>query len=221
MEGDNIAEVRGIEADQNLEGALVPIAEAKMNEVDPKGAEAYKKKAEDMRQLTEIYRKHTDGEELTREDLRFLYEIDDDIEGFGYENDPRIGNILGGRNMRQDLSFVLDVTPDKISLTHAEALSGGIIYHYGDLNLEYLTSAEGLTLPQSIGGYLSLYSLTSAEGLTLPQSIGDSLSLHSLTSAEGLTLPQSIGGDLDLRSLTSADKQKLQQQRPDLADKIV
>jgi len=89
------------------------------------------------------------------------------------------------------------------------------------LDLPSLTSAEGLTLPQSIGGNLDLDSLTSAEGLTLPQSIGGDLDLRSLTSAEGLTLPQSIGGSLRLYSLTSAEKQKLRQQRPDLADKIV
>jgi len=205
MQGRSIGEVRGIEADQNLEGALVPIAEAKLIQVYPRGAEGYKKKADNMRQLTEIYRKHTDGEELTREDLRFLYEIDEKIEGFGYENDPRIGNILGGRNMRQDLSFALDVAADKISLTQEEALSGGIIYHYGGLDLGSLTSAEGLTLPQSIGGNLYLRSLTSAEGLTLPQSISGGLNLDSLTSAEGLTLPQSISGGLYLYSLTSVE----------------
>ena len=54
----------------------------------------------------------------------------------------------------------------------------------GDLNLNGLTSAKGLTLPQSIGGWLSLDGLTTAEGLTLPQSIGGGLYLDGLTSAE-------------------------------------
>ena len=90
----------------------------------------------------------------------------------------------------------------------------------GDLNLYYLTSAEGLTFPQSVGGDLYLQSLTSAEGLTLPQSVGGGFYFESLTSAEGLTLPQSVGGDLNLSSLTHEDRQKLREQRPDLADKI-
>jgi len=38
-----------------------------------------------------------------------------------------------------------------------------------ELDLRSLTSAEGLTLPSSIGGWLDLRSLTSAEGLTLPE----------------------------------------------------
>ena len=75
----------------------------------------------------------------------------------------------------------------------------------GDLWLSYLRSAEGLILPESVGGSLNLRSLTSAEGLILPESVGGSLNLHSLTSAEGLTLPQSVGGTLDLESLTSAE----------------
>jgi hypothetical protein len=237
----NIGEVRGIEANQNLEGDLVPIAEAKMNEVDPQGAEAYKKKADDMRRLTDIYTRHKEGEELSKEDLRFIYEIEGPIEGFGYQKDPRIQQITNGRDVKNDLSYLLDMPADKISTSQEEALSGGIEYHYGDLSLishtsaeglqlpqsiagalilPGLTSAEGLTLPTSIGGDLNLHSLTSAEGLTLPTSIGGFLILPRLTSAEGLTLPTSIGGDLKLPSLTSAEREQLRAQRPDLAYKI-
>jgi uncharacterized protein YneF (UPF0154 family) len=46
------------------------------------------------------------------------------------------------------------------------------------------------------------------------------LYLESLTSAEGLILPETIGEDLWLYSLPESEKQKLREQRPDLADKI-
>ena len=88
----------------------------------------------------------------------------------------------------------------------------------GELYLGSLTSAEGLTLPQSVGGDLDLRDLTSAEGLTLPQSVGGTLSLRSLTSAEGLTFPESVGGDLDLRDLTSAEGLTLPQSVGDYLD---
>ena len=71
--------------------------------------------------------------------------------------------------------------------------------------LRSLASAEGLVLPESIGGSIFLSSLTSAEGLVLPQHVGDYIELRSLTSAEGLVLPQHFGGYIDLRSLTSAE----------------
>ncbi len=198
-------EIRGIENDQNIEGDLVPIARSKMEEINPEDAKRYDKKAEDMRRLTDIYTRHKRGEELSKEDLRFIYEIDGPIEGFGYQKDPRIQKITNGRDVKNDLSYLLDVPADKISTTKEEALKGGIEYHYGNLSLLSLTSAEGLTLPTSIGGSLNLHSLTSAEGLTLPTSIGGDLYLRSLTTAEGLQLPQRIAGNLDLESLTTAE----------------
>ena len=75
----------------------------------------------------------------------------------------------------------------------------------GGLYLDRLTSAEHLTLPNSIGGYLDLEKLTSAEHLTLPNSIGGYLDLSGLISAEYLTLPKSISGDLGLSGLISAE----------------
>ena len=75
--------------------------------------------------------------------------------------------------------------------------------------MRFLTNAEGLVLPESIGGSIDLRSLTSAEGLVLPESIGGSIDLNSLTSADGLVLPQHVGGRIYLRSLTNADGLKL------------
>lgn len=97
MEQGEVAEVRGIEADQNLEGDLVEIAEAKLEDLP--GAEAYKQKAADMARLTQIERELRDDPEadLSDADLRFLYELDHDIEGFGYERDPRIDEIRQAR----------------------------------------------------------------------------------------------------------------------------
>ena len=204
MEGDKIAEVRGIAKDQNLDPYVSDIVNEKMDEF-PDG-KAYQKKAADMKRVTDIDKKVKAKTQLTKGDLRFLYEIDNNIEGFGYQKDPRIKEILDTRiDKRADLAFVLSCAPEAISFSKDEALQGGIKFHYGDLYLNRLTSAEGLTLPESVGGDLYLNSLTSAEGLTLPASVGGDLSLSGLTSAEGLTLPSSVGGDLYLSSLTSAE----------------
>ncbi len=203
MEEDKIAEVRGIAVDQNLDPYISDVVKNKMTEF-PDG-EQYSKKSADMKRVTEIEDRSQQNQELTKEDLRFLYQIDEKIEGFGYEEDPRIEEILSTRNIKSDLAFTLGYEETEISTTIDEALAGNSKYHYGYLNLNSLTSAEGLTLPQTVGGHLNLDSLTSAEGLTLPKSIGGDLNLTSLTSAEGLTLPQTVGGDLNLTSLTSAE----------------
>jgi putative effector of murein hydrolase len=201
-----ITEVRGIMSDeiakQHLDDYIVPVVQEKLSEIP--GGEKWQAKMEDMRRLASIHINYKQRGTLTKEDLRFLYEIDRKIQSTGYNKDPRIEEILSGRDIKEDLSVILGVPKEQISTTEEEALSGNIKYHYGDLDLSSLTSAEGLQLPESIGGSLYLSSLTSAKGLQLPESIGGRLDLSSLTSAEGLQLPESIGGNLYLSSLTSA-----------------
>ena len=203
MEGNQIAEIRGISENQNIEANMEKVVDKKLEEFPDR--DKYKKKVKDMEMLTYIYTKHENKGELTKTDLRFLYEIDDKITGFGYARDPRIEELLQERNVRKDLTLVLDCKEKNISLTEEEALNGNIIYHYGNLNLRSLTNAEGLKLPDEIRGALDLRSLTSAKGLKLPDKIEGDLDLRSLTSAEGLKLPDEIGFSLYLDGLTSAE----------------
>ena len=207
MENNKIAEIRGIDKDQNIEANMEKVVDKKLEEFPDR--DKYNKKVKDMEMLTYIYTKHQNKGELTKVDLRFLYEIDDEITGFGYGRDPRIEELLEGRNVRKDLALVFDCKEENISLTEEEALSGNIIYHYGGLSLRDLTSAEGLKLPNKIGGNLDLSGLTSAEGLKLPNGIGEYLDLRGLISAEGLKLPDKVGGYLELSGLTSAEGLKL------------
>ena len=207
MNGNQIAEIRGISENQNIEANMEKVVDKKLEEFPDR--DKYKKKVKDMEMLTYIYTKHENKGELTKTDLRFLYEIDDKITGFGYARDPRIEELLQERNVRKDLTLVLDCKEKNISLTEEEALSGNIIYHYGSLWLNNLTNAEGLKFPDKIGGDLYLRSLTSAKGLELPDEIEGDLNLSSLTSAEGLKLPDEIGGSLWLEGLTSAKGLKL------------
>ncbi len=228
MEGYNIAEVRGTSGnDQNLEGGLEEILEKKLEEFPDK--EKYKKKVSDMKKLTLIYKKWENKGELTTEELRFLYEIDEFIIGFGFKKDPRIKEITNTRNKRQDLSKALNLKEDQISLTTEEFLKGtDIIYHDGDLDLSGLTSAKGIKFPKLIKGSLDLSrlatiedldllntiingdlflnGLTTAEGLDLSNTtINRSLYLYGLTTAKGVKFPEIIHGDLDLRNLTIAE----------------
>ena len=187
MDGDSIREVRGIAPSQELDPYISDVVSQKMEEF-PDGVD-YQKKAADMKHLTDIEERHTLGQELSPEDLRFLYQLDGKIQGFGYEEDPRIKEILSNRDNISDLNSIFETNPE---IT-------------GNLNLSFLTSAEGLTLPKNVGGYLWLSGLRSAEGLTLPESVGGYLYLRGLTSAVGLTLPENVGGDLDLDGLRSAE----------------
>ena len=227
-----IEEIRGIADRQNMEPEMMPILEEKLKDFPDR--DKYLKKEHDMKLLTLIDKKINNNIELTLNELKFLYEINSKIEGFGYEKDPRIDEIKSKRNIKKDYALIFDVKEEEVALSQEEweenpnkfkvlvsdlylwllvKPNGLVLPHHinGSLFLSALTSAEGLVLPQNIGGDLYLTRLTSAEGLVLPQSIGDSLFLSALTSAESLVLPQSIGGDLDIHNLDSAESLVLPQ----------
>ena len=187
MEEDNIGEIRGVADNQNIESNMEEILEENLKEFPDR--DKYKRRVSDMKTLTTIYNKHLKAEELTKEELIFVYEIYNEIVGFGYKKDPRIKEIINTRHCVKDLNYIFQ---------NIDQLDRG-------LNLSYLINAEGLVLPQIINGYLNLNGLTSIEGVILPQIVNGYLELNSLISAEGLVLPQIINGNLILNSLTSAD----------------
>ena len=227
MDGkDKIGEIRGIADNQNMEPEMMPILEEKLKEFPNR--DKYLKKEHDMKLLTLIDKKVNNNIELTLDELKFLYEIDDQIKGFGYEEDPRIKEIKRKRKKRRDYSLIFNVKEEEVALFKEEWLNNpekfkvlldniyldsltstdGLVLPQhvdGNIGLHYLTSAEGLVLPQYVGSTIDLHYLTSAEGLVLPQHVGNSIDLHSLASAEGLVLPESIGGDIYLNSLTGAE----------------
>ncbi len=226
-ESGKIAEIRGIAENQNLESNMEKVVETKLEEFPDR--EEYKKKVSDMEKLTNIYIKWKNKGELNIEDLRFLYEIDDNIIGFGYEKDPRINEIINTRNNRKDLAYVFNCDENQISLTKEEALRGNIVFHNGDLILKNICTAYELELPKIIKGSLVLSNLTSTEDLKLPeiikgdlilrlenarnvkipQNIGNDLNLIDLKTADGLVLPKVINGNLCLHDLESAEGLKL------------
>jgi len=194
MENGQVAEVRGIDPNQNLEGNMTDIASEKYRQLP--GGEKFDKKDHDMKFLTLIDEKVKNNEELTKEDLRFLYGVDSKIEGFGYKEDPRVGRIIDKRgNIEDDLAVATGYSKDQISLDKDDALRGGIKFHYGDLYFFGLPSAGGLKLPESMSG---------------------NLVLSNLISIEGLKLPEKVGGYVDLRELNQREKEFLKQKYPDL-----
>ena len=227
MDGkDKIGEIRGIADNQNMEPEMMSILEEKLKEFPDR--DKYLKKENDMKLLTLIDKKVNNNIDLTLDELKFLYEIDGKITGFGYGKDPRIEEIKRKRNKRRDYSLIFNVKEEEVALSQKEWLNNpkkfkallgnidldsltnaeGLVlpqYVTGSINLFSLASADGLVLPQYVGGDLSLYSLASADGLVLPQYVGRNIVLFSLASADGLVLPESIGGSIHLNSLTSAE----------------
>ena len=222
MNGNSeIAEVRGVGKEQNLEGSMNDIADKKLEEFPDK--DKYKKKVNDMKRLTEIDQKAKKGEKLTKEELIFLYEINGKIKGFGYTEDPRIKEIIEKRNIKSDLSFVYSIGENNIATSLLDFNKDTVVYYgdfdslevsdenfknlkviLGDTDFRKLESAEGLNNLLIISGYACFNNLKSAEGLNSLQRIGGVAQFESLESAKGLNSLQKIGGYAQFESLESA-----------------
>jgi hypothetical protein len=168
-----ITEVRGVISDevnmQHLDDYIAPVVEEKLENIS--GGEKWRDSMKDMKRLAGIHLKHQQREELTRDDLRFIYEIDGKINTTGYGQDPRIQEILQGRDVKEDLSSILNIPREQISTNEKEALTGGIKYHYGNLDFSSFPSAKMLELPESINGNLYLNKFTPDYQIKLPKSV--------------------------------------------------
>jgi hypothetical protein len=126
MEGDNIGEVRGVAANQNLDPFIGSVVAEKMKEF-PDGA-AYEKKAGDMKRLTTLEKKTALGQQLAQDDLIFLYELKSPIQGFGYDRDPRIAELRDKRNKEEDAPIVFGCAKEQIARSVKEVKPGTKAY---------------------------------------------------------------------------------------------
>lgn len=142
MESDHVAEVRGVNPRQELEPGLLNIAQTQYHQLP--GGEAFDKKTNDMRRITTLTKIQVDGQQFTKEDLIFLYEINGTIEGFGYEKDPRIAQLRKQRIPEEDMSIIFSCRRGQI------ARSMGKIRHDTKAYVGKLTPGIFNVLPQQI-----------------------------------------------------------------------
>jgi hypothetical protein len=137
--------------------------------------------------------KEKKNENFSEEDIRFLYKLGKHKKNFEDVNeDPHIENIKKNRDQKEDLSLVLNIPKQDISLTREEALKGSK-YHYGNLNISDIKSAKGLTLPNEVEGDAYMNSLNELpKGFT--KKIGGDLHIYMATTIpEDFTFPETEG----------------------------
>ncbi len=220
---EEIGEVRGVSKNQNLEEEMTEIADKKLDEFQDK--EKYQKKVQDMKKLTELDKKVKENKELTKEELKFLYEIESEIEGFGYEEDPRIEEIKSKRYIKEDLSIIFDCRKDQVGTRKIDFDTDDIVVYasniicyeetvpklfkhlkaiIGDAHFSYLKDAQGLNNLKYICGYVNFRSLKTAQGLNNLEYIGRNAYFNSLEDAQGLNKLKYIGGNVAFDSLKVA-----------------
>ena len=225
MDGKNkIGEVRGVGEHQNLEGCMTSIAEKKLNEFLDK--DKYLKKVNDMKMLTEIDNKVNKNLELTKEELIFLYQIYSNIEGFGYEEDPRIEEIQDKRDIKKDFALIFNCKEENVGTKISDLKKNNVMWFYGDLiyygemltdkfkklqiivgdaYFPNLVSAEGFENLQYICGKAIFPKLKSAKGFRNLKNISKIAYFDSLVSAEGFDSLENLNYEVDFPKLMSAE----------------
>ncbi|HSX35881.1 MAG TPA: hypothetical protein VLH84_03020 [Patescibacteria group bacterium] len=120
MQDCQVAEVRGVNPQQELEPELVDTAIEMIRDLP--GGDTYFQKAEDMKRLTAIEKRVAADPDvaLTADDVRFLYELEREIQGFGYTKDPRIVEIRA-RRADKDKPEIIRAMPESIRAQLAPA----------------------------------------------------------------------------------------------------
>ena len=104
-----VAEISGLNTGQALEDPLVPIVKEKVLSLP--GGEEYLQKFQDKQNLIHLDHKMQNNEDLTTEELRFLYELDRPIstlDTYNY-NDPRIEELKIKYNIDYALEKGIDI----------------------------------------------------------------------------------------------------------------
>ena len=122
MDGKNtIGEIRGVAKDQNIEPHFEDILAKKLENF--KDADRYKKRIKDTKMLTYVYTKYKNNKPLTKEDLKFIYETDNEIETMGCTIDPRLHEMKkevldNVKQDFQDIELILSLVQKDLRVMH-------------------------------------------------------------------------------------------------------
>lgn len=177
MEENNIGEIRGIDYGQNVEPEMKEALEKKLKEFPDR--DKYYKKVKHMEKLTKIYKKFKSHIELTVEELRFLYEIDEYIIGFGHHHDPRISEIISKRNIYEDLSRIFNYDVKTREDNYIRSFRQGIIIKPNDQsfpkiltkNHPFIDNIRDMELPDIVMGDIYFGGIDSIKNTKLPKRV--------------------------------------------------
>ena len=117
-----ITEIHGVAADQNLDPHIsnTDIISKHLKSKEFSNGDTFETQVRHMKQLTEIAKKQEAGtfnaeDPNFEKDIRFLYETDEHIKGFGYDDDPRIAEIREHRDKKEDFAHIYNVSVDEVA----------------------------------------------------------------------------------------------------------
>ena len=131
-----VAEISGLNEGQAVEDALVPIVKEKTLSLP--GGEKYLQKFDDKQALIRLDKKMEKGEDLTKEELSFLYELDRPIATLDTynEEDPRIPELKEKYDLEYALEKGVDANKMVASLDSCDIAKNldTLLEHRADIN---------------------------------------------------------------------------------------
>ena len=138
-----VDEISGLNNGQAVEDALVPIVKEKALSLP--GGEKYLQKFDDKQALIRLDKKMEKGEDLTKEELSFLYELDRPIATLDTYNreDPRIPELKEKYGIEYALEKGVDVNKLVSSLESQDIAKNldSLLEHGADINVNELVSS--------------------------------------------------------------------------------
>ena len=232
LEDFSIAEIRGVlDNDSNLEYSMIDIAVDKLN--DFFGKDHFNKIASDIKKLTTIYDKNKNKEELTKEELKFLYEIEEEIESFGWKKDKRIKEIINARDIKEDIGIIFNCSPEQVATKETEIFDNTLIYYgkieyndelkcklppivIGDIFINTSEDYSKLNKLQIVIGNFFANPLTSAESLYNLRAITGRADFEQINTTKGLEKLQKVGKQLNLTKVITIEGLKSLEEVGDL-----
>ena len=131
-----VAEISGLNEGQAVEDALVPIVKEKALSLP--GGEKYLQKFDDKQTLIKLDNKRKEGEDLTKEELSFLYELGRPIATLDTYNrkDPRIPELKEKYGIEYALEKGVDTNKlvPRLDYSYIKNYLGTLLEHGADIN---------------------------------------------------------------------------------------
>ena len=138
-----VDEISGLNDGQAVEDALIPIVKEKALSLP--GGEKYLQKFDDKQALIKLDNKMKEGEDLTKEELSFLYELDRPIATLDTYNieDPRIPELKEKYSIEYAVEKGVDVNKLVSSLESQDIAKNldSLLEHGADINVNELVSS--------------------------------------------------------------------------------
>lgn len=196
----DVKEVKGVADTKNsLEYSMIDIARNKLS--DFYGSDYFIQIADDLKEVTRLYEKYENNEELTTKELKFLYEIDREIGSFTWVKDTRIKEILKERDLKEDLSNIFNCGKEKIGTTSEDLKRDNLYIYYGDI---YYEEEENYVIPPIVIGNINTQNYKEVKGFAKLNLVSGSIHGENLETAESLSNLEIVTKNLYLNNIKSA-----------------